>query len=153
MCMTSCHHLWCVSIKYCLVVCLVIICKDLVEVLVWLVSVHLECFLSHLDTTIRHKCSLKWLVCLKTYDLLKILCLWINVTRTICCNAGYNICVLLQYTTVVSLCLLKSLKLIPELVRSVCWSCKEALVSIIRCVVVLDEVSYVALFLPESTCE
>ena len=117
------------------------------------VSVHLECFLSHLDTTIRHKCSLKWLVCLKTYDLLKILCLWINVTRTICCNAGYNICVLLQYTTVVSLCLLKSLKLIPELVRSICWSCKEALVSIIRCVVVLDEVSYVALFLPESTCE
>ena len=53
--------------------------------------------------------------------------------------------------TVVSLCLLKSLKLIPELVRSICWSCKEALVSIIRCVVFLDEISCIDFFLPDST--
>ena len=32
-------------------------------------------------------------------------------------------------------------------------SCKETLVSIVLCVVVLDEVSYITLFLPESTCE
>ena len=85
--LSCCQHLWCVSIKYCLVVCLVILSEDLVEVLVWSISIHLKSLLSHLDTTIRHKCSLKWLICLKTYNLLKILCLWINVAWAIRCDA------------------------------------------------------------------
>ena len=51
-------HLRCVSVKYCLVVCLVVLGEDLVELLVYFVSVSLGSFLSHLDSAVRHERAL-----------------------------------------------------------------------------------------------
>ena len=51
-------HLRCVSVKDCLIVCLVVLREDLVELLIYLVAVGLGCFLSHLDSAVRHEGTL-----------------------------------------------------------------------------------------------
>ena len=51
-------HLRCVSVKDCLIVCLVVLCEDLVELLIYLVAVGLGCLLSHLDSAVRHEGTL-----------------------------------------------------------------------------------------------
>ena len=51
-------HLRCVGIKNSLVVSFVVLCEDLVELLIYLVAVGLGCFLSHLDSAVRHEGAL-----------------------------------------------------------------------------------------------
>ena len=56
--MTSNLHLIGISIKYCLVVSLVILIEDLVILFIYFVAIGACSLLSHFDTTIRHECSL-----------------------------------------------------------------------------------------------
>ena len=85
-CITGNLHLIRISIKYCLIVSLVILIEDLVVLVIYMIAVLLCSFLSHLDATIRHECPLKRFVCLKTYDLLKILHALIDIAGTVSCK-------------------------------------------------------------------
>ena len=51
-------HLWSVGIKDSLVVCLMVFGEDLVELLVYFISVSFSGFLRHLDPAVRHECAL-----------------------------------------------------------------------------------------------
>ena len=55
---TSFLHLWSVSIKYALVMSAGVLGEDLVQFRIRLVTVVLASLLSHLDTAVRHECSL-----------------------------------------------------------------------------------------------
>ena len=90
--MTSFLHLWCVDVEYSLVMSLMIFCKDLMQLLAWLISVCCTSLLSHLDSTIRHECSLQRFICLKTNDLLQIFHALIYISRTISRKTGNNFC-------------------------------------------------------------
>ena len=50
-------HLWCVGIKNSLVVSFVVFSEDLVELLIYLISVSFGSFLSHLDSAESHECT------------------------------------------------------------------------------------------------
>ena len=50
-------HLRCVGIKNSLVVSFVVFSEDLVELLIYLISVSFGSFLSHLDSAERHECT------------------------------------------------------------------------------------------------
>ena len=63
-------HLRSIDIKYRLVMCLMIFCKDFMQFFTRCISVCRTSLLSHLDSAVRHKCSLQRLVCLKTDNLL-----------------------------------------------------------------------------------
>ena len=63
-------HLRCIDIKYSLIVCLMIFCKDFMQLFTRCISVCRAGLLSHLDSAVRHERSLERLVCLKTYNLL-----------------------------------------------------------------------------------
>ena len=70
----------------------VIFIKDLVKFRIWCISISCTSLLSHLDTTIRHKCSLQWFISLKTNNLLQVFHILINVSRAISCQSCYNLC-------------------------------------------------------------
>ena len=56
--MTNLHHLRCVCIEYCCVVCLMIFCENLLELVAYIVTICLSSLNRHLDSTVRHECSL-----------------------------------------------------------------------------------------------
>ena len=74
---------------------LVVLCKDLVELCVWLVAVHLAALLCHADSTERHESPLQRLVCLETNNLLQILLGTVckNVARLVGIDTCNNVCV------------------------------------------------------------
>ena len=47
-----------VCIEYCCVVCLMIFCKNLLELVAYIVTICLSSLYRHLDSTVRHECSL-----------------------------------------------------------------------------------------------
>ena len=63
-----------------------IFCENSVELRIWLVTVHFKTLLSHSDSAIRHKRSLKRLVCLKTYNLLKFFSFRANISSLMRCT-------------------------------------------------------------------
>ena len=89
-------HLRSIDIKYCLVVCLMIFCKDFMQFFTRCVSVCRTSLLSHLDSAVRHERSLERFVCLETHHLLQIFHLFIDISRTICCQAGNDLCLHVQ---------------------------------------------------------
>ena len=116
-----------------------IFCKNLVKLFARLITISCTSLLSHLNSTIWHKSSLQRFVCLKTNDLLKIFCLFANVSRSICCKSGYYFCLHIKNAAFCTLLFLKFLKFTPQNICCFCWSFQERFVSFIRCVVLLNK--------------
>ena len=102
-----------INIKYSLVVCFMIFCKDLMKFFAWLITVSCTSLLSHLNSTVWHKSSLQRFVCLKTNNLLKILCLFTDVSWAICCKTRYYFSFHIKNAALCTLFFLKFLKLTP----------------------------------------
>ena len=83
---TRFFHLRCIDIKYSLIVCFMIFCKDFMQFFTRSISVSCARLLCHLDSAIRHECSLKRFICLKSYNLLQIFHIFIDISRTVCCQ-------------------------------------------------------------------
>ena len=67
----------------------------------------------HLDPAVRHERTLQRLVCLEAHNLLQILHLFIDVSRAVCRQAGYNLCLHIENAAFGALFLLELLQLSP----------------------------------------
>ena len=137
--MTNLHHLRCVRIENALVVGLVVLGEDLVKLRIRCVTVGGASLLCHLDTTVRHECSLQWLISLKTYDLLEILLCLVDVCCAVSGDAGNDLGLHIEHAALCTLFLLKCLNLVPELIGRLCRAGKEAGITVVCSVVLLDE--------------
>ena len=146
---TSKTHLWSISIKYSLIVSLVILGKNLMESCTWLIAIVGAGLLSHLDTAIRHESSLQRLVSLKTNNLLQILQALVNITWSMGGKTGYYISIHVQNAIVLTLLLLQLLELSPQLISCISRICQEALITIKRLIVFLYKITHINLFTPE----
>src|SRR5699024_7837923 len=146
-------HFRSIYIKYCLVVCFMIFGKDLMQLRAWSISVSGTSLLCHLDSAVRHERSFQRLVCLQSDNLLQIFHLFIDISRTVCCQAGNNFCLHIQNAAFSALFFLKLLKLSPQFIGCLCRSCQEGFISFILCIVVLDKVTHIDFLFPEFAFE
>ena len=153
MAVTGRAHLGRIGVKNRLVMGLVIFGEDLVKLRIGLVAVHLAGFLGHLDAAVRHERTLQGLVGLEAHDLLEILQGLVNIPRAVARKARNDLRLLIENAALCALLLLELLEPSPELVRRFGRPFEEALVPVIRCVVVLNEIADVALFLPDPSLE
>ena len=147
-------HLRCVNIKYTLVVCFeLIIMEDIFDLVTYVISVSLACLLCHLDSAVWHESTFQRFVCLKTYNLLEIFKLLVDISRTICCNACNYFCLHIENAAFGTLFFLKLLKFTPEFVCCLCRSFQEGSISVVWCVVHADKVTNVDLLFPTIAFE
>ena len=152
--MTCSFHFWCINVKNALVMCFeLIFCKHIVDLRIYLVAVHFACLLSHFDSAVWHKCTLQRLVCLKSYNLLKILQVFRNISWSVCGQACDNLCLHVKHTIVGTLCFLQLLQLSPQFVSSLGRAFQERIVSVIRGIIVTDKITNVNLFFPTTSFE
>ena len=151
--MTGNFHLVCIDIKYTLVMCLMIFCENLMHLLTWCVTMCCAGFFSHVDSTVRHKCSLQRFVCLQTYNCLQIFHAFINISRAICCQTGNNFCFHIQNAAFCTFLFLQLLQSSPQFICCLCRSLQESLISVIWCVVALNKVTYIYRINPVFTLE
>ena len=118
---------------------------------VWFISVSFACFLSHFDSTERHKCTFQRFVSLKTHNLFFIFQFFADITWTVSGKRRYHFCFHIQNAAFCTFFFLEFLKLAPELVCCFGRVCKEWRISLVRCVVVLDKITNVDFFFPESS--
>ncbi len=83
--------------------CLVIFCKDLVELVIDMISICLCRLFSHLDSAVRHERSLQRFVCLKSDDFLKILCGFIDVSCAVSGQSGNDLCFTVKHASLCAL--------------------------------------------------
>ena len=147
--MTGHFHLWCVDIKYTLVMSLkFIVVENIFNFITYFVSIGFACLLCHFDTTVWHECTFERFVGLKSYNLFQILEVFINISRTISSQRGYNFCLHVQNSAVCTLCFLQFLKFTPKFVCCLSRSFQEGIVPIIWCVVQLNKVTNVDFLFP-----
>ena len=151
--MAGSAHLRRIGIKDSLVMSLVILIENLVELRVDLVTVGLCRFLRHLDAAVWHECPLQRLVCLKTDNLLQIFHGLIDVARAVSRQTCDNLRLALKDAASFAFLLLKLLELSPELVGRLRRSLEEAFVPVVRCVVVLDELTDIDIIGPFASLE
>ena len=73
-----------IRVKNCLIVRLMVLCKDLVKLRADLVAVVLKSLLRHADAAVRHKCLLQRFVCLEADHLFKVFMCGIDIARAVC---------------------------------------------------------------------
>ena len=130
-----------------------IFCKHVMNLRIYFIAIHLACFLCHLNSTVWHKCTLQRLICLKSYYFLKILQIFINVSRSICSQACNNLSFHVKHTVIGTLCFLQLLQFSPQLVCSLGRALQEGIVSVIRGIIVTDKITNVDLFFPTASAE
>ena len=144
-------HLRRIHIKDCLIVCLMVLGKNMVQLFGRLVAVGRACLLRHLDSTIRHKCTLQRLIRLQSDDFLEFLHFFLDIASRISSQTGYDLCLHIQHTTLLALLFLKLLQFAPQLFRRVGGSYQKMLVTLIRLIIFLDKVPYIYIFFPFSS--
>ena len=153
MAVTRPAHLRRVGIEDRLVVGLVVLRKDLVEFGIDLVAVRLGGLFRHPDAAERHERALQGLVRLQADDLLEVLQRCIDVARAVRRDTRDDFRLAVQDTAPLPLFLLQLLHPAPELVSRLRRANEEVLVTVIRRVVVLDEISYIDIICPLYTLE
>ena len=142
-------HLWCVNIKYTLVMCFeLVIIKDIFNFVTYFITVSFTCFFSHFDSAVRHKCTFQRFVCLKTYHSFQIFHFFIDISRAICGKRSNNLCFHIQNAAFGTLFLLEFLKFTPKLVCCLCRSFQERSITVIWCIVHFDKITNVNFFFP-----
>jgi len=122
---TSLLHFRSICIENSLVMSCCILCENLMKLWVWSIAVCFTSLLSHFDTAERHKCTLKRLICLKTNNLLKVLCFFTYIAWIMRCKGRNDMSIHIKNATLSSFFLLKSLENAPKSVCSFCRTCKE----------------------------
>ena len=147
--MTCKLHLWCVDIKYSLIVSLeFIVIENIFDLVTYVIAIGFACLFCHFNSAVWHKSTFQRFVCLKTNNLLQILCLLINISRSVSSQRSNNLCLHIQDTALCTLLFLKCLQLIPELIGSFCRFFKEGSISFIWSVVHTDKVTNINFLLP-----
>ncbi len=145
-------HLRCVDIEYTLVVCFeLIVVENIFDLVAYMVSVSLTCLLCHFNSAVWHESTFQRFVCLKTYNLLQVFEFLIDISRTVCCNSCYYLCLHIKNAAFSTLFFLKLLKLAPEFICCLCWCFQEGSISIIWCIVHTDEITNIDLLFPTIT--
>ena len=147
---TAGSHLLIVSVEAACVMCLSVNREELGDLRIYFVAVVSASLLCHTDTAIRLKGSLEGLVCLETYDGLLAL---VKVSGTMGSDSGNNLGVHVKNAACFSLLLLQVKYHCPKILCVLGRISKEGLVTIIRMVVSLDEVTNVDFFVPFATYE
>ena len=150
---TCFQHFRCIDIKYTLVMCFMIFCKDFMKLRTWFISIHFTGFFSHFNSAVWHECTFQRLVCLQTDNLLQIFHAVIDISSSVCSDACYNISLHIKNAAFCSFFFLKLRYLSPQTVCCFCRSLQERIISIIRCVVILNKVADIYAFFPESSSE
>ena len=132
-------HLGGVGVEDGLVVGLVVLGENLVKLRIRCVTIGGACLLCHLDTAVWHECSLQRLIGLKTYDLLEILLRLVDICCAVSGDAGNDLGLHIEHAALCTLFLLKCLYLVPKLLCRFGRTSKEAGITIINGVVLLDE--------------
>ena len=147
--MTCYFHLRCVDIKYTLVVSFkFIVVENIFKLVTYLISVCLTCLNSHLDSTVRHECSLQRFVCLQTNNCFKIFEIFVDVSWAICCQRCNYLCLHIKNSAFGTFFFLKCLELAPQFVCSFCRSFQERSITVIWCIVHSNKVTYIDFFFP-----
>ena len=148
---SSClSHFRGVNIEYACVVGLSVFGEDVLDLRINGVAVVGASLLSHSQAAVRHKSSLEGLVCLETNDLLQIL---INITCCVRSKRRYNLCIHIENAACFSFLLCKLHNVSPELLGSFCRAGEEAFIAVIRCVVLLDELTDINFLGPVTAYE
>ena len=150
---TRLAHLRRIGIKDGLIVGLVVFREDLVELGIHLIAVRRSGLLRHADATVRHERTLERLVRLEADHLLQILQGIIDVAGPIGGQARDDFRLTVEHAALGALLFLQLLHAAPELVGRLRRPGQEALIAIVRRVVVLDEVPDVHIVRPLRTLE
>ncbi len=146
----GCFHLRGVGIEHSLIVGAGVVGKDLVQLRRGLVAVGGAGLLCHLDAAIGHKGALEGLVGLQADDLLQILQTFVNVTGAVSGQAADHIGLHVQHAALGALGLLQLLQGTPQLVGRFGGAGQERLVAVVRGVILLDKVTHVDFFFPDT---
>ena len=123
------------------------------EFRVWFISVSFACFLSHFDSTERHKCTFQRFVSLKTHNLFFIFQFFADITWTVSGKRRYHFCFHIQNAAFCTFFFLQLLQFSPQFICCLCRSLQESFISVIWCVVALNEVTYIYGINPVFTLE
>ena len=148
--MTSSTHFRCVNIEYALVMCLSVVCEDIGDFRIYFIAVSLACFFSHTDTAERLQRTLQRLVSLQTYDSFQIL---VDITCFVRIYCRYQLGIHVQNAAVFTFFLEQIHYFAPQLCCGFCRASQEAFVTLIRSVVLLDEVTNVDGLFPSTANE
>ena len=140
-----------IGIKHRLIMCLVIFGKDLMQLFAGLIAIGRAGLFRHLDAAIWHERALQRLIGLQAYHLFQILQLFLDVARSISRQRRDDLCLHVEDAALGTLFLLQLLQLAPQLVGRFCRSCQEALITVIRLVVILDKITDIDFFFPDSS--
>ena len=146
-------HLRRIGIEDGLIVGLVVLREDLVELGIHLIAVRRSGLLRHADAAVRHERTLERLVGLETDHLLQILQGIIDVAGPIGSQARDDFRLTFEHAALGALLFLQLLHATPELVGRLRRAGQKALITIIRRVVVLDEVPDIHIVCPLRTLE
>ena len=125
--------------------CLSVYLKEFLYGRIKLVAIILARFLCHTDTAVGMERSLKGLVGLESDDLFLIL---IKIACGVAGYGGNNLGVHIENAALLSLLSSEIHNLIPKSESVLCRRLKEAIVTVIGCIVMLNKASYVNFFFP-----
>ena len=124
--------------------------ENLVQLLAGLVAVGGAGLLRHLDAAVGHEGALQGLIGLQADDLFQILQLGVDIAGAVGGQTGDDFGLHVQNAALGALLFLQFLQSAPQLVGSVGRAGEEALIAVIRGVVLLDEVTGVDFLFPDA---
>ena len=145
---TAFAHVLGVDIKNTSVVSLATIGVEVNNLWVNFITVGLACSHCHTNAAVYHQSALEGLVSLETNNLLK----WfVNVASLVGGDSGNLFGVHIKYATVCGLLCKEIHNIRPKLCSSLSWTSEEGIITVIRGVILLNEVSDINSSLPVAT--
>ena len=145
---TAFAHVLGVDIKNTSVVSLATIGVEVNNLWVNFITVGLACSHCHTNAAVYHQSALEGLVSLETNNLLK----WfVNVASLVGGDSGNLLGIHIKYTTVCGLLCKEIHNIRPKLCSSLSWTSEEGIITVIRGVILLNEVSDINSSLPVAT--
>ena len=147
---TARSHFRCVSIENTLIMSFSVFGEELNNLRIHMISIVFTCFHRHTDTAVRLQRTFERFVSLKTNDCLFF---FVQITGTMRSDCGNNFGVHIQHTAFFSLLSGKIHNLFPKFFCVFCGICQKSIISVIRSVVFLNEISDIDLFFPDTRAE
>ena len=141
-------HFRSVGIENTLIVSLMVFCEDAMKLRVRRVAIGFEGILRHLDTAIRHECTLQGLIGLESNNLFKIL---VEIAGRVGCYRRDHIRIHIENAALCAFLLLECLQLAPKGLRSGSGISKKLGAILVRSVVQTHKNSGIDILLPLST--
>ena len=145
---TAFTHVLGVHIKNACIVGFATISVEVNNLWINLITVGLACSHGHTNTAVYHQSALEGLVSLETNNLLK----WfVNVASLVGGDSGNLLGIHIKYATVCGLLCKEIHNIRPKLCSSLSWTSEEGIITVIRGVILLNEVSDINSSLPVAT--